>query len=90
MPAQQNESYVIRPRNEIGSREERARYAPEAKVAFDELPDVITVDELAAFMRIGRSTAYRLASERRLCVRAGRRILIPKSRLENYLEGRKA
>ena len=50
-------------------------------------PDVLTVDEVTAFLRIGRNTAYEAIRTGLLpCVRVGRRILIPKSALVRLID----
>lgn len=46
----------------------------------DDLPDVLTVAEVATVLRVGLSTAYALIEQRRLrAIRLGRRIVVPKS-----------
>jgi excisionase family DNA binding protein len=52
---------------------------------FDDLPELVLVEEAAAFLRIGRNTAYELVKSGALrSVRHGRVIRIPKQAL---LEG---
>lgn len=52
-----------------------------------DLPDVLSVADLAAILRIGESTAYRLIAERRIrALRLGRRIVVPKASLVALLE----
>lgn len=54
--------------------------------AFEDLPDVLDVNEVAAYLRVGRSTAYALVRSHRLrAVRIGRRIVVPKSSLAALL-----
>lgn len=50
---------------------------------------VLTVEELAAELRIGRNAAYRLVTTERaiFAVRIGRSIRIPRVALERYLAG---
>ena len=48
----------------------------------------LTVDETAKLLRISRNTAYTLANEGKLpVVRLGRRLLVPKKRLDDLLAG---
>lgn len=48
----------------------------------------LTVDETAKLLRISRNTAYMLANEGKLpVVRLGRRLLVPKKRLDDLLAG---
>jgi len=57
-------------------------------VTFDELPDVLTVEEFAAFARIGRRQAY--AAVRRgeiYSARINRSLRIPKAAVRRWLEG---
>ena len=51
-----------------------------------DMPDVLTVPEVAAALRIGRSSAYRLIAERHLAISIGRRVVVPKTRLLRLLE----
>jgi excisionase family DNA binding protein len=58
----------------------------EAAPSFEDLPDVLDVNLVAAYLHVGRSTAYALVRSRRLrAVRIGRRIVIPKSSLAALL-----
>ena len=51
------------------------------------LPDVLTVNETASVLRLGRNTVYEAIREGRLpAIRIRRRILIPKSALMRWLE----
>ena len=46
----------------------------------------LTIDETAKLLRISRNTAYTLANEGKLpVVRLGRRMLVPRRRLEEFL-----
>jgi excisionase family DNA binding protein len=55
----------------------------------DELPEFLTINEVATFLAIGRSSAYELIRTGRLpSVRFGRLIRIPKSALVAQLEPR--
>ncbi|MBU1983473.1 MAG: helix-turn-helix domain-containing protein [Planctomycetota bacterium] len=51
-------------------------------------PDVLTVGEVAAFMRVSRETVYRLAARGELpgC-KIGRIWRFPKSAIQKYVEG---
>jgi excisionase family DNA binding protein len=51
-----------------------------------EMPDVMSVEEVALVLRIGRSTAYQLVRSRRLGIRFGRRVVVPKARLMAMIE----
>lgn len=58
-----------------------------------ELPQVLTVDEVAAFLRIGRSAAYEAVRRGEIpAIRVGRRLRVPRDRLlqELLLEQREA
>ena len=49
---------------------------------------VLTVEEAAAYLRICRGLAFAAVQDGSLpCVRIGRRILIPRRRLESLLDG---
>ena len=61
---------------------------PEARPwrAHAEAPTVLTVDEAAGLLRIGRNTCYELIRQRRIPhVRLGRRVLIPRWGLEQWI-----
>jgi excisionase family DNA binding protein len=59
-------------------------------VTFDELPDVLTVEEFAKFARIGRRQAYAAVDRGDVYgARIGRAIPIPKSAVTAFLEGRR-
>ena len=52
----------------------------------DDLPDVLTIDEAARFLRISRGLAYEGARRGDLpTVRVGRRLLVPRVRLLAWL-----
>ena len=61
---------------------------------FDELPEVLTVEEAAAFLRIGRGAAYELARQWRVTdgreglpvVSLGRSLRVPKASLARLLD----
>ncbi len=64
-------------------------------VTFEELPELLTVEEAARFLRIGRGLAYALA-QRYLAsdgayglpvLQFGRRLLVPKRQLGRLLDG---
>lgn len=49
-------------------------------------PDVLTVKQVAGILGIGLNSAYRLVKEKQIgCVRVGKRILIPKVCVADYL-----
>jgi len=62
---------------------------------FQDLPDILTIDEVATFLRIGRNTAYELTRRWRIsggreglgCVPVGRGLRVPKAALERFLAG---
>lgn len=60
----------------------------EPKNIFEELPDLLTVDEFARYMRLNRNTAYEAVRSGRVpSVRLGKRgaIRIPKQAIERML-----
>lgn len=53
---------------------------------FDNYPDVVTVKEMQAMLRIGRSTAYKLIDDGVIpSVRIGSSYLIAKKNIENFM-----
>jgi excisionase family DNA binding protein len=62
-------------------------------MSFEDLPDILTIDEVAKFLRIGRNTAYELTRRWRVtggreglgCVPVGRGLRVPKAALERFL-----
>jgi excisionase family DNA binding protein len=53
---------------------------------FDDLPEFLTVEEIRAYLRLGRSTIYELLRRGELPhVRFGRAIRVPKTALAKYL-----
>jgi len=55
----------------------------------DDLPDILTIPELAKVLRIGRNTAYNLARRDALpvpVIRCGKRLLVGKAALRKVLE----
>jgi excisionase family DNA binding protein len=51
-----------------------------------ELPEVMTIEQVADYLHVGRSTAYDAARRGELpVVRLGRRLLVPRARLEGLL-----
>ena len=49
-------------------------------------PDVLTVKQMAGILGIGLNSAYRLVKEKQIgCIRVGKRILIPKVCVADYL-----
>lgn len=54
----------------------------------EKLPLALTVKEVAKLLGISRNTAYRLIRSKRLrSIRVGRQIRVPRSALEDYLNG---
>lgn len=54
--------------------------------ALDELPDWLSIAEVARYLGVARSTAYQVIDQRRIpVVRLGRRIVVPKARLSEVL-----
>lgn len=57
------------------------------RVKLDDAPDVMTVDEAAAVLHIGRNAMYALIHERKVyAVRIGRRLRVPKTSLIDFLQ----
>jgi len=55
-------------------------------LTFEELPHVLTVEEAAQVLRIGRNSAYAAVHRGDLkTIRIGRRILVPKAALKHLL-----
>lgn len=53
---------------------------------FHEYPDILTVRQLAQALRISENSAYKLIHERAIgCKRVGRKILVPKQCLIDYV-----
>ena len=58
----------------------------QAHPTFDEAPDVLTPEETAKLLRIGRNAAYEAIQRGDIpSVRIGRRILVPKLALQRML-----
>ena len=56
-------------------------------VSIEELPLLLTVDDLVNVLKIGRNTAYTLLRSGQLkSIRVGRLIKIPRTALEEYLQ----
>lgn len=54
--------------------------------SIDELPLLLTVSELEAALRIGRNRAYQLVKSGQIrSIHVGRKILIPRAAVEDYL-----
>lgn len=53
-------------------------------MTYDELPDVLNVQDLMAYLRVGRDAAYRIAKEVPH-LRNGNRILVPKEDLRKWM-----
>lgn len=55
----------------------------------DVKPDVFTIEEAARILRIGRTAAYEAARRGEIpVIRVGRRLRVPRCRLEALLAGR--
>lgn len=51
-------------------------------IRYEDLPDIMNVDEAAEFLRLARSSVYEAIRQKQIVsVRIGKRILIPKSAL---------
>lgn len=54
---------------------------------FNQYPDVLTVEQMAEALRIGKNKAYELVNNRVIGYkRIGRKILIPKTCLIDYMQ----
>ena len=54
---------------------------------FNHLPEILTVDEVAAYLRIGRSSVYSAIHAKTIpSVRIGKRILISKAAIGRFVE----
>jgi excisionase family DNA binding protein len=54
---------------------------------FEDLDDILSVDETAAFLRVGRSLVYDAIRVKTIpAVRIGKRILVPKSGLKQFVD----
>lgn len=50
-------------------------------------PDVLTIPEAGKVLRLGRTTMYRLIESGKIrCIKVGRKILIPRLYLQEFLE----
>ena len=55
--------------------------------SFENLPDILTIDDLQIALRIGRSTAYKLVQDDQIhAFRIGRSIKVYKRSLVEYIE----
>ncbi|HEV2890461.1 MAG TPA: helix-turn-helix domain-containing protein [Frankiaceae bacterium] len=55
-------------------------------MTIDDLPEVLTIDETARFLRISRGLAFTAARRGEIpAVRVGRRLLVPRVRLVAWL-----
>lgn len=53
---------------------------------FSDYPDILTVHQLAQALRISDNSAYKLVHQREIgCKRVGRKILVPKQCLIDYV-----
>lgn len=54
---------------------------------FEDFPQVMTVEELAAALRIGRNAAYQLVRDKAIrAIKVGRSIRIPRAALVEFLD----
>ena len=53
-------------------------------MTYDELPDVLNVQDLMAYLRVGRDAAYRIAKEIPH-FKNGNRVLVPKENLRKWM-----
>lgn len=53
---------------------------------YEDLPDVLTVDELRRYLRVGRDRTYRIASEIPH-IKNGNRMLVPKENVRKWMLG---
>lgn len=54
---------------------------------FEDFPQVMTVEELAAALRIGRNAAYQLVRDKAIrAIKVGRNIRIPRAALVEFLD----
>lgn len=75
-------------RAEVTARPEGAREAPRRPLSFDDIPLVLTVEELMPILSIGRNTAFSLVRSGRIrSIRTGKQIRILKHELRQFLEG---
>jgi excisionase family DNA binding protein len=55
-------------------------------MTIDDLPPVLTVEQTAEFLRIGRALAFKSVRDGTIpSIRIGRRILVPRERLRDLL-----
>lgn len=58
---------------------------------YTDYPDVLSVNDVAALLQIGRSSAYKLVRSGELyCVRIGKTHKISKKSLMNFMEGKQS
>lgn len=54
---------------------------------FEQLPLVLSVNQLIDVLNIGRNTAYELIRNGRIkCIRVGHQIRVPKEAIQNFLQ----
>ena len=78
----------------IGARSAGLAFSRRSPVAFDELPEFLTVEEAAAVLRIGRTSAYQLSQRWRFSqgesglpvVQVGRQLRVPRAALVRLAE----
>jgi excisionase family DNA binding protein len=69
-------------------KQRKAEPVPEATPAPQAQPDTLTVEEVAARLRIGRNQAYEAVREKIIpAIRVGERWLIPRAAFERLMRG---
>ena len=59
--------------------------------AFENLPLLLTVSEMASILRIGRNAAYQLVKDGSIpCIHVGRSIRVPRNALIQFVESAQA
>ena len=57
------------------------------KIVFENYPDVVSVEQMSEMLQISTKTAYKLLRENKIeHFRFGKKIVIPKLRIMNYLK----
>ncbi|MEP6754818.1 MAG: helix-turn-helix domain-containing protein [Chthonomonadales bacterium] len=58
----------------------------ETLLKFEDLPEILSADEVAAYLRVGRSLVYDAIRDRTIpSIRIGKRFLVPKSGIEKLI-----
>ena len=64
--------------------------SPESTKQTDNQHEVLTVEEVGQILQCGRNMAYAIVKRHGLALRLGRKIVVPRVRLEKFLAGDKA